>query len=343
MKVKGEIMKKVSVIVPVYNMEGFIDKGVSCILKQTYQNLEIIMVDDGSTDNSLNMLLKAADRDNRVKVFTKPNEGAGLARNFGIERATGDFVYFFDIDDYMYPSCIEKLVNAQKEKNCDLVVCGFQIYDSKGITQTVVKADNYYRTGYEARIDYLDHCFMYGQYGIQGAAWYKLYKLSTINQRHITFPNLRRCEDNVFVARYVTYISSVYFIKDILCKHYVQHNEKNFERYSLNYFDNATLSKEYLLGTIFSWNKENLEVQNRIYTDYYKNTVISLCTLFSKKWQLDYNEIMEKITHISNVFCKEYKADKCNVNSPILNYLLNKNYNKLYFKIKHYYSRHKKD
>ena len=94
-------MKKVSIIIPVYNMEDWVESGIKCITEQTYENLEIIIIDDGSKDGSYMKCLAEADKDRRIAVFGKNNEGPGAARNLALRKATGDYIYFFDIDDYL--------------------------------------------------------------------------------------------------------------------------------------------------------------------------------------------------------------------------------------------------
>jgi len=99
-------MKKVSIIIPVYNMEDWVESGIKCITEQTYENLEIIIIDDGSKDGSYMKCLAEADKDRRIAVFGKNNEGPGAARNLALRKATGDYIYFFDIDDYLEKSRI---------------------------------------------------------------------------------------------------------------------------------------------------------------------------------------------------------------------------------------------
>ena len=122
----------VSIIVPVYNSEKYLDQCVSSIVEQTYSSLEIILVDDGSTDNSPRMCDDWAQKDNRVKVVHKQNAGAGLARNSGLDIAAGEFVCFFDSDDYLDPDAIYKAMTlAQKEKT-DIVIFGAVTVDQNG-------------------------------------------------------------------------------------------------------------------------------------------------------------------------------------------------------------------
>ena len=101
---------KVSVIVPIYNVEKYIGKCILSIIEQTYKNIEIILVDDGSLDDSGNIADEYATRDNRIKVIHKANAGVSAARNSGLDAATGDFVCFSDGDDYVMPNYVEHLL-----------------------------------------------------------------------------------------------------------------------------------------------------------------------------------------------------------------------------------------
>ena len=111
----------VSVIIPVYNVEKYLKQCVDSVIGQTYRDLEIILVDDGSTDHSGDMCDKYAEKDYRVKVIHKENGGASSARNIGIAVVSGEYVYMPDSDDYIDTYCIEKLLNCAMENNADLV------------------------------------------------------------------------------------------------------------------------------------------------------------------------------------------------------------------------------
>ena len=114
--------KKVSVIVPVYNAEKYLEKCVNSIVNQTYKNLEIILINDGSKDNSL-ALCKKFNADARVVVIDQENRGAAGARNSGISVATGDYISFVDADDWVENSFIEKLVNLIQSTDSDISIC----------------------------------------------------------------------------------------------------------------------------------------------------------------------------------------------------------------------------
>lgn len=114
---------KISVIVPVYNVMAYLTRCVDSIRKQTYRNLEILLVDDGSTDNSGALCEKFALEDKRIRVFHKENGGSSSARNLGIEKATGDFIGFVDSDDYIEPEMYERLLAMLLEENLLVAQC----------------------------------------------------------------------------------------------------------------------------------------------------------------------------------------------------------------------------
>ena len=123
---------KISVIVPVYNVMAYLTRCVDSIRKQTYRNLEILLVDDGSTDNSGALCEKFALEDKRIRVFHKENGGSSSARNLGIEKATGDFIGFVDSDDYIEPEMYERLLAMLLEENLLAVQCSRDEIDEQG-------------------------------------------------------------------------------------------------------------------------------------------------------------------------------------------------------------------
>lgn len=117
-------MDKISVIVPVWNAHEYLDRCVESILAQTYKNLEVLLVDDGSTDDSLDICRGYAQRDGRVQVFHKENGGQASARNYGLERATGEYVGFVDNDDWIFPRMYERLHRLMTDYGADVGRCG---------------------------------------------------------------------------------------------------------------------------------------------------------------------------------------------------------------------------
>lgn len=124
----------VTVVIPIYNVEKYLNRCIKSVVNQTYKNLEIILVDDGSPDNCPALCDEWAKKDNRIKVVHKENEGLGYARNTGIENATGEYICFFDSDDYIALNTIEKAYHCAKENRVEVVLFGFNNVDKKGIT-----------------------------------------------------------------------------------------------------------------------------------------------------------------------------------------------------------------
>ncbi len=118
---------KISVVVPVYNGEKYIESFIKCIERQKYKNIEIIFVDDGSTDDTLRICKEYSDKDNRYLVFSKKNGGPSSARNVGIENATGEYIVFFDIDDEFSNDILSDNVQMAIENNSDVVLWNFKM------------------------------------------------------------------------------------------------------------------------------------------------------------------------------------------------------------------------
>lgn len=126
----------ISIIVPVYNVEKYLEKCVDSIINQTYRNLEIILVNDGSTDNSGELCDNLATKDSRIVVYHKENGGVSSARNLGLDRAQGDYIGFVDSDDYIDPDMYELLYSELKKYNTDISMCGlYHVYANKNDIQ----------------------------------------------------------------------------------------------------------------------------------------------------------------------------------------------------------------
>ena len=126
-----QAQKLVSIIVPVYNCERFLPECIDSLLAQTYENIEIICVNDGSTDKSSQLLANYATKDNRIHLISQENAGPGPARNRGIELATGEYITFFDADDWCKPSLVESAVKRIDETQADMVVLPYNVFDQR--------------------------------------------------------------------------------------------------------------------------------------------------------------------------------------------------------------------
>ncbi len=182
-------MKKnlVSIVVPVYNVEKYINKCVNSLLNQTYKNIEIILVNDGSTDNSLAICLELAKKDKRIKVINKKNGGLSDARNKGIKSANGDYITFVDSDDWIDSDTIEIGINALLEDNSDLVIYGISNDYQDGSTKKYPPEKREKLEKKKALI------YLNSYKGVNVSACNKIYRKSLFD--NIAFPYGKKCED----------------------------------------------------------------------------------------------------------------------------------------------------
>ena len=135
-------MVKISVVVPVYNVGVYLEKCLDSLLAQTLDDIEILCINDGSTDNSLEILQKYAQKDERIKIFDKENEGQGVGRNIGIKNATGEFIAFVDPDDWVELDMYEKMYAQAKKLDSQVVFCDYkkvQEWDGKATTPHIFR------------------------------------------------------------------------------------------------------------------------------------------------------------------------------------------------------------
>lgn len=168
--------KKVSVVVPIYNTMNYLSKCVYSICKQTYRNLELLLVDDGSTDDSLKLCEYLAKNDSRIKVIHQNNKGLAEARNTGIEKATGDYICFVDSDDYIEKSMIETLLKAIEKTSADVCEGSFFIHFKNGEIRDVSSEQKGIKY-IENRLNLIN---AYSDATILIPAWDKIYRLSSI-------------------------------------------------------------------------------------------------------------------------------------------------------------------
>lgn len=187
---------KISVIIPVYNVEKYIHECIDSVINQTYTNLEIILVDDGSTDSCASICDAYAKKDSRIRVIHKENGGLSDARNAGLEIATGKYIGYVDSDDYIAPDMYECLLKACEENDAEIAICRFHIFIDKVQTDgNIIKGNKIYNSK-EILSAYIDEN---GEELITPSAWSKLYQRECI--KGLQFPKGKLCEDIVYTTK----------------------------------------------------------------------------------------------------------------------------------------------
>lgn len=202
---------KVSVIVPVYNLFNYISKCISSIVSQTYKDLEIIIINDGSTDNSISEINRLASTDNRIIVIDKMNEGVSVARNTGIERATGKYIMFVDGDDLIDTDMVQKLIDKAEKNQADYVGGGF-IFEDPDIKKRRFSPDGFSPVTFKNRDVFKN--YLAGKY-IWSSVWGGIYLRETINKNNVRFvPEIKYAEDVFFTINFMAFAKKVIICED---------------------------------------------------------------------------------------------------------------------------------
>lgn len=196
--------KMVSVILPVFNAEKFLSQCLDSILSQTYQEWELIAVDDGSKDGSIEILKSYEKRDNRIHIISKENEGVSIARNVALEQTHGDYIYFVDSDDIVMPEALMILVEAMDSSHATFVKSDFLPIDEQG-KQVFINKKQVIRRRYDGKVMNSEKFFkkiLMKEYFL----WTCLFQKDIIVKNHIQFiPHCRLMEDAAFMADYLLY------------------------------------------------------------------------------------------------------------------------------------------
>ena len=219
-------MNKISIIIPVYQVEKYIKRCLDSILSQKYSNLEIILIDDGSRDMSGKICDEYAIKDSRIKVIHQDNAGVSVARNKGLDICTGDYVTFVDSDDFLEPLMYEKMMEKVIEYNCDVVMC--DCVKDDGVTQIPYTHD--IRAGFynynQLKEEYYPHLLMMEnvEYPATISNYLILFKREVASKiRYIE--GVRYSEDLLFGAQLLYNAKSFYYMKGEFYYHYWMNNE----------------------------------------------------------------------------------------------------------------------
>ena len=217
---------KVSLIMPAYNAEAHIARSVASVLSQTYKNLELIVVDDGSKDNTAKILAEIATKDSRVKPMTVENGGPAVARNKGIAAASQDTDYFMfiDSDDEYLPDAIEYAMQGA-ERGAELVVMGYSIVSADGSRRDYCEQEGFYSG------DFGQHFARLYKANLLNQVWGKLYSARIIREFNVTFPDYRWGEDRFFVFDCLENANAVYVLPQCKYLYIMQQGESLISKF----------------------------------------------------------------------------------------------------------------
>lgn len=301
-------MDKISIIVPVHNSESYLNRCVNSLINQTYSNLEIILVDDYSTDSSKKICEEYEKKDSRVISIITDNNGVSGTRNTGIKRSTGEYICFLDSDDEYEMAFVEKMLNEINQSKSELVVCGY-----KEVKKNLEK-EKKYDIGRVDVIQYLNCYTIIDNFEhFANYPWNKMYRANIIRENEVLFDEtITVSEDAVFNMQYLKYVKNVSIITDILVRHHIIEGslvtkiiDKDIQKYTIFEIYNA-YKKNYEIRMKEETNKD-------VIGQYLLYSCLRLCNIYEGE------EVKEFIREIQdNEYRKFIKKARCiNLNYKI--------------------------
>lgn len=335
----------VSILIPVYNREKWIERCINSIINQTYKNLEIIVYDDGSTDKSIEIINYLAENDNRIRlVLSDKNSGVSSARNKLVEAASGKYIHFCDSDDIMISSQVEIMVNIFENFNVDLVYCKFKM-QKKGYV--VKQLQTYIPDGIYKKEELKKYYFKNPVNLFWSSLWNKSFKTELIKNNKLVFDD--KMEDVLFNIDYLKYVTKAYVISDYLYI-YNQTNESLTREVKSNLDNSIQLKEEWNCfekvyeKILLSFDNKSKEDISRLEGYLYKRYLNIKQNANNKEKINKYFEsnpivnkiqtgLQHKVKYYTFIYKKEYCVNKIKYT---INYLLKiiMNYKKIYKEVK---------
>ena len=295
---------KISIIMPVYNVKDYLEKAVKSVLSQSLNDFEFFLVDDGSTDGSEKICDSFASLDSRIRVIHQKNQGAHNARNNALKEANGQYVCFFDSDDYINENMLKDLYSIAEEYSSDLVVSGFNIITYYNENQYLtlkyipdIELDIY---NYNNKNNFRTYAYKNFDKNMFYPPWNKLYKLSYLKNNNITFPITYR-DDFPFVLNVIKDIENVTFTKSLYYNFIRKRADSETQKFVSNLYEKREEEHKLMLELYKYWNllddANSFEMISRRYID---RLIECMVNLFNKEARLNKKEKKDKISEYLN-------------------------------------------
>ena len=329
---------KISVIIPVYNAEKYLDRCMKSIYDQTFTDYEIILVNDGSTDNSDEICRRYRDQDDRVTYIKKENEGAGSARNRGIEVAKGEYLAFPDVDDWFEPEMYTELYELAKSGDYDVVISGVNIYSTVEnntfeFSRSVVCDSYQFHSKEECRKNVMK---FFPTTLIFDSPCNKLYRRSITEKNCVRYSNTRRCQDAMYNIDYYNCISSVASTNKAYYNYIENSVESTYRKFPITYIDISVSYYDKLISILTSWGVYSDEIKQHYDTSFVLS-VYGIMEMFENPiWNLNREQQKKYVLDIMNRQDIQNRLILANIREDaVLKYFIikNKDYNSF---LKHY-------
>ncbi len=294
-------MPLVSIIVPVYNAEKYLEKCLESLVNQTLKDIEIILVDDGSKDSSLSICKNYEQKYENIKVLSQKNQGPSAARNNALNYATGKYIGFVDSDDFVKPETFE-LASKELDENQDteLVIWGTNVVSDDNLPYVNWFEETYFKLKYSGKND-LNSDILFSTAVVP---WNKLYRSSIIKEHSVTFPEGRLYEDNAFWWKYIAWCKKIIFLDEKL--HFYNMRETSLRGEVIHKKEECEADRIYMVEDVYNYYSRN---------DLAKSNKDTLDNLFLKSFLDAYEETSDKlkITILGKILAEKMNLTESNL------------------------------
>lgn len=300
-----------SIIVPLYNVEKYVEKCLTSICNQNYKDCEVILVDDGSTDNTASICKSYCEKDQRLRYYYKENEGVSIARNKGLAMATGDIIGFVDSDDWIHDDMYTKMIDYMQDTQADAVICdalsvwddGRTQIDSFSLLDTSCVIDKY-----EMSTDVLRE--------FTGAVWRCIYKREVVIGKAFFPEGQKLSEDRIFNVYALGNCSKIAYLKDALYYRYMRPGSA-VNQYYANKFGIALRAYQEIEKAIrIKWDNSYIPIYQVQFVWTCLDAINSICSMQSKN-------SLGKMYHEIKMICNNEEVNKAIVNGQLDGYRIN--------------------
>lgn len=293
-------MSKISIVVPVYNVEKVLSRCIESIINQSFKDIEVILINDGSTDESGKICDKYKSLDSRIIVVHKKNEGVSKARNIGINNASSEYIMFVDSDDYIKLDMCEKLFNAIEGTTYDIALAGYErkfSFNGKETKKILIKPDVISMDKFEQYVENWNKLF--GK-SLFNAPWGKLFKLEYIKKEKIYFDETLKCgEDLVFNLEVLRKTHKIAVINESLYVYECTERESLTTQYDFNKHSNDIFLFNYTLEYLKCLNMIE-QCKQSVANIYLRSCFRTFEQMYYTKNELTYKDIKNKVIEIYN-------------------------------------------
>ncbi len=319
-------MPLLSIIVPVYNSEKYLESTINSILNQNFSDFELILVNDGSSDNSAKICETFKNTNAKIKVINQENLGVSEARNAGIKAASGQYIQFVDSDDFIHPDMSKTLINCIKSHKADIVICGYLKFDQNNQSKVISMPDKIYTS----IKDFANDIMLFSKTWLLNTPTNKIYCTKIIKDNNIYFDkNFNLGEDLLFNCEYLKHSNLIINLKEPLYNYVCNINSLTHEKHQ-NFYENQKIIYTQLRNLIVYLDMFNGSLKKDFYT-FYLNTVVIYPI---EKISLENIHVNKKIYQIRKILKESITEESLKYGTADSLF-----YNLIFFFLKHKYIR----